>query len=115
MTSAMDMRSGSGYYSAQMALARIGNVPYDPSMEVITAWDIGVGDATAIIFVQRYGMELRVIDYYENSGEGLAHYVRVLREKGYTYGRAYAPWASATQLQAIDRVMAIVREALKAK
>jgi hypothetical protein len=63
----------------------IGHVPYDPRYPVITGWDIGVGDSTAIWFVQRTRTELRVLDYYEASGVGADHYARVIREKPYTY------------------------------
>lgn len=83
------------YYSQQMAKAdkenRICNVPYDPKLPVDTSWDIGFNDATSIVFSQTYGLEERIIDYYESSGEGLAHYVRILREKEYVYGKHYAP------------------------
>lgn len=83
------------YYSQQMAYLlaekRLTKVPYDPLLEVHTAWDIGVGDSTAIGFVQIYGEEIRMIDYYENSGEGLIHYAKVLRDKPYLYGKHYGP------------------------
>jgi phage terminase large subunit len=83
------------YYGAEMekALAdgRICSVPWEPKLIVETSWDIGVRDSTAICFFQRYGQEIRVIDYYENSGEGLKHYARVLREKEYHYGTHWAP------------------------
>lgn len=52
---------------------------YDPLLEVHTFWDLGMDDAMSIWFVQIHGKEQRVIDYYENSGEGLKHYVNVLR------------------------------------
>jgi hypothetical protein len=52
---------------------------------VQTWWDLGIGDATAIWFVQTIGLELRVIDYYEASGHGLDHYANLLRGKGYNY------------------------------
>lgn len=58
---------------------------------VNTAWDIGVGDSTAIWFYQKVGIEIHLIDYYENSGEGLEHYAKVLRDKDYTYGEHYGP------------------------
>lgn len=58
---------------------------------VNTAWDLGVGDNTAIWFYQLIGNEIHLIDYYENSGEGLEHYAKVLHEKGYSYGTHYAP------------------------
>ena len=70
---------------------RIGHVPYDESLKVETWWDLGVGDATAIWFVQRAGNEVRVIDYYEATGEGLPHYARVLSDKGYLYSQHVAP------------------------
>lgn len=30
-------------------------------------------------------------DYYENSGEGLRHYMKVLKDRGYTYGERWGP------------------------
>lgn len=60
---------------------RIGNVPYDPTQVVHTAWDLGISDATAIWFYQVAGQELHLIDYYENSGQALAHYVHVIDDK----------------------------------
>ena len=71
---------------------RICTVPIDPVIPVQTFWDLGVGDATAIWFVQalRTG-ETRVIDYYEASGEGLPHYAAMLQAKGYVYGQHWAP------------------------
>lgn len=84
-------------YSAELLSARasrrIGVVPMDPVLPVDTDWDLGVGDATAIWFSQslRSG-EVRVIDYYEASGEGLPHYAQVLKAKGYIYGQHWAPF-----------------------
>ena len=67
-------------------------VPYDPALPVDTDWDLGIGDAMAIWFSQslRSG-EVRLIDYYEHSGEGLPHYAGVLKDKGYVYGEHWAP------------------------
>lgn len=70
---------------------RIGHVPHDPSLPVITGWDIGVGDATAIWFVQQKGKAVHWIDYYENSGVGADHYAKVIREKPYIYEGHYLP------------------------
>ena len=71
---------------------RITDVPYDPMLRVDTDWDLGVGDSTAIWFTQSHdGGKVAVIDYYEASGEGLAHYVKVLSEKPYAYGTHWAP------------------------
>ena len=83
------------YYGRELAEAeaagRITNVPYDPAIPVHTAWDLGIGDSTAIWFFQVVGRELHVIDYYEASGHGLAHYASVLTARGYNYGTEYLP------------------------
>lgn len=71
---------------------RVGTVPHDPALPVITAWDLGVLDSTAIWMAQQTrGGEIRLIDYYEASGEGLPHYARVLKDRAYNYGRHIAP------------------------
>lgn len=83
------------YYSKQMAKARdegrITEVPYAPALPVETWWDLGIRDSMAIWFVQRHGAQVRVIDYYEMSGEGLPHYANMLKDKGYVYDRHIAP------------------------
>lgn len=70
---------------------RICKVDYEPRSPVHTAWDIGYGDSTSITFWQDVGGEVRVIDFYENSGEGIAHYVKMLQMKPYVYGTHYLP------------------------
>lgn len=67
------------------------DVPYDKEALVHTAWDLGRKDPTVIWFFQEIGQEIHIIDYYENHGEGMSHYIRVLREKPYDYGEHYAP------------------------
>lgn len=83
------------YFGRQLKLAedegRIGRVPYEPQLGVETWWDLGIGDSTAIWFTQSAGREVRVIDYYENSGEGLPHYAKKLQEKPYVYSAHHAP------------------------
>lgn len=70
---------------------RICNVSWEPRSSVNTAWDLGFGDAMSITFWQEVGGETRIIDYYENHGEGLAHYVKHLNTKPYVYGTHYFP------------------------
>jgi hypothetical protein len=69
---------------------RISAVPFLPQLEVHTWWDLGIGDYTTIGFFQLYGREPRLIDYYENHGLGLKHYVDILELKkknlGYKFG-----------------------------
>ena len=82
-------------YRAELQAAfeqnRLGRVPYDARLPVHTAWDLGMGDATSIVMWQQNGREVWVIDYYEASGEGLAHYVQVLQSRGYVWGTHWAP------------------------
>lgn len=86
------------YYAKQMeeawASGRVGNVPHNPGQEVFTAWDLGVNDQMAIWFFQPSGRSFNIIDYYENSGYGLEHYAKIMREehrKKYLYGGHYMP------------------------
>lgn len=84
------------YYIKEMSTAkkdgRITRVPIEPTLPVDTDWDLGVDDYMSIVFSQslRSG-EVRVIDFYEASGEGFPHYIQILREKGYLYGKHHPP------------------------
>lgn len=83
------------YYATQMTRVyedkRIRNVPYDSTLPVQTWWDLGMNDTNVIIFTQAFGNEIRVIDYYENTGEGLAHYYKVCQDRGYVYEFHFVP------------------------
>lgn len=86
------------YYAKLIAEAeeekRISVVPFDPAVRVYTAWDLGIGDSTAIWFAQIVGREIRFIDYYEANGVGLDHYVAKLNEgrrSRYTYAEHWLP------------------------
>lgn len=89
------------YYGKLLAAAdrdgRIAAVPWDPALPVHTAWDLGIGDSTAIWFCQRAGLEVRLIDYYEASGVGLDHYARALGERAYVYGEHILPHDAAVK------------------
>jgi hypothetical protein len=86
------------YFKRQMTRARvdgrIGQVPYDDGRLVNTFWDIG-NDTTSIWFHQTDGVRHRLIDYYENVDESIAHYAHVLVEKkeqfGWSFGKHYGP------------------------
>lgn len=70
---------------------RICEVAHDLLLPVHTAWDLGVGDSTAIWFFQVHGPEVRIIDHYEAHGYAVDHYVEVLNNKPYRYGNDYVP------------------------
>ncbi|QAV21996.1 terminase [Proteus hauseri] len=83
------------YYAKQFRFLyenkRIGTLPDNSHLPVHTYWDIGVGDSTSIWFIREVGEEFHVIDHYSNSGEGLRHYMKVLKDKGYTYASHNGP------------------------
>lgn len=83
------------YYAEELQKAReekrITRVQYDNSLPVYTFWDLGISDSMSIGFFQKYKTEIRFIDYYEGSDKGLNSYVKVLQDKGYTYGQHIAP------------------------
>jgi len=87
--------SEGSYYQSEMRRAkeedRITNVGYDRSTGVVVSFDLGVGDSTALWFTQFVGTEVHLIDYYEASGAGLEHYVKVLQDKGYVYDQYVFP------------------------
>lgn len=57
------------FYSRQITEAykgqRIGKFPHDPQYQVFTAWDLGIGDPTAVWFAQSIQGQIRLIDYRE--------------------------------------------------
>lgn len=92
-----DAATVGAYYGKLIAAAELDNpkritrVPYEPTAQVYTAWDLGIRDATAIWFAQKVGREIRLIDYYEASGADLGHYVREIQSKSYLYARHIVP------------------------
>lgn len=84
------------YYGKEIAIAeregRVSAVPYEPELPVHTAWDLGIGDSTAIWFFQVAANQIRIIDHYEAHGEPLAHYAKVIADKGYReFGDDWVP------------------------
>ena len=91
-----DAAAPGAYYAGLLGEAeregRMGRVPYDPALRVDTAWDLGIDDYTAVWFFQQAGREVRAIDYFETSGEGLAAIVHsALAGKPYVYGTHHLP------------------------
>jgi hypothetical protein len=87
------------YYGKQIIEARqqgrIRNVYYDANVPVNSAWDLGYNDSTAIWLFQQCGQEIHLLDFYENSGEALTHYLQYIKSKPYTYGKHLVPHDAA--------------------
>lgn len=58
-------------------------IPREELSRTFTAWDLGMGDSTSIWVAQLVGTEVRLLDYYENHGVGLDHYVKWIRDNDY--------------------------------
>jgi hypothetical protein len=92
------------YYGKQISKlqqdGRITRVPHDPSLSVDTYWDLGIGDCTAIWFIQSLRTEHHVIDYLEVSGDDLGSIIQKLREgdrKKYEYRDHVMPHDAAAR------------------
>jgi hypothetical protein len=82
------------YLDALKAKGQICPVPWEPGLLTYTAWDIGVNDATTIIFFQLVNegnVAIRIIDCYSNNNLGLDHYAKIIQDKPYKYGKHFAP------------------------
>ena len=83
------------YYGKEMReLTEAGRIkPFiaEPGIGVVTSWDLGMADTTAITFAQWVGQEIRIIDYIEESGYGLQHYAKMLQDRGYVYSQHILP------------------------
>lgn len=97
-----DFRRGAegSYYGKLIQKARdekrIDIIPILQDYPVHTGWDIGIGDSTAIWFFQELDNgRLFFLNYYENNGESLAHYLNYLEEwrikNNVIYGRHFVP------------------------
>lgn len=89
------------YYAQMMAEARdarpsrIGKVAADPLLPLRAFHDIGgsgaTSDAYTIWIVQWVGQEIRILDYYESTGQVLGFHVNWMRSGGYEKAVNYLP------------------------
>ena len=83
------------YYGRDMEQAeadkRIGSVPHDKAADVFASWDLGISDSMAIWIGQVVGKEWHWINYYENTGHALDHYVDWLKSLPYKVHMHYLP------------------------
>src|SRR5271154_2854348 len=83
------------YYGALLTRARnegrIRKVYEEENAPVHTAWDLGFSDSTAIWFFQICGQEVHLLEYHEDSGKPLTHYLKLVKDKPYSYGKHFVP------------------------
>lgn len=107
-----ELVSEGAYYAKLIAIAekegRLGYFPYDPERPVITSWDIGVDDYTAIWFWQ-IDADFRgatAIDYYETSGDGADDIMSTALPELFKpppYEERFIGWSATTSLQEYGR------------
>ncbi len=76
---------------------RVRDVPYDPLLPVHTVWDLGWNDSMTIIMVQRGPMDVRLLDYIEDSNRTLDWYVDQLAKRPYRWGTDFIPHDGRTR------------------
>jgi phage terminase large subunit len=94
-----DAQIPGAYFADQLQQAkdqnRVGRIPIEPSLQVHTAWDLGISDSMSIWFFQAMGKEIRLVDYYESNGKGMEHYIQYLTQwadrNGVIFGQHLAP------------------------
>ncbi len=69
---------------------------FEPELKVVVTFDLGISDTFEMLFWQSDvtvtgKIQIRLIDHYHNTGESLAHYAQILREKNYRYERFVLP------------------------
>ena len=79
---------------------RICNVPYDPIKPVHFVFDLGWADSTAFWAVQFIAQEVRLIRYYENTQETIAHYIAKIQSYGYVVDTIWLPHDAGNKLLA---------------
>jgi hypothetical protein len=71
--------------------SRICPIGYESLATTFCGWDLGMSDSTSIWVAQIASKEVRIIDYHENHGVGLDHYVEWLRDNGYAHAVQILP------------------------
>lgn len=93
---------------------RLTRVPVKAGIPINTFWDLGQSDNTAIWFVQIVGLEYRIVDYYQSSGEKMPHYIGILEERKYLYDDHCLPHdADNEQLAAKSTIKQQLQEAIR--
>ena len=88
--------STEGYYYSHIIeklreSGQILTIPFVPSIEVFTFWDLGISDYMSIWYVQKAAGQIRVLRYDEFVGKGIPEVAKIMREYPYIYGKHVLP------------------------
>jgi hypothetical protein len=70
---------------------RMCDITRDDLCQTYVAWDLGMGDSTALWVAQNAGQETRLMDYVENHGQGLDWYVNWLKDNNWHQAEQLLP------------------------
>jgi phage terminase large subunit len=86
-------------YGKEMALAYSSNrivltpgIGVDQAKPVDVYFDLGHGDPMALWFAQMASGWVNLVDFYQNEGEAIEHYIAVIKDRGYCLGAIWLPW-----------------------
>lgn len=91
---------------------RVCIVPYDRSQPVDVFFDLGRADNTAIWFIQRVGMQWRVLSYFEESGPDWPYFLKYVQNREYIIGTIFLPHdGKAKRLGSKNTIEELTRQA----
>jgi phage terminase large subunit len=64
----------------------------DRAKPVDVFFDLGHGDPMALWFAQMVNGWVNILDFYQNEGHSIEHYVSVIQAKNYRIGTLWMPW-----------------------
>lgn len=83
------------YYSSLVLEAetdnRITDLPVEKHIPVDIFQDIGRNDSYSLGFLQKIGNEIRFVDFYQDNGKDVSHYIEYVLEMKYRIGIVYLP------------------------
>lgn len=82
---------GALYHKLVVGRGRVVKGLYDSNLPVLVVLDLGMDDFFVLTYAQVYKKEIRVIDEYYNSGEGIEFYVNKMRDTGYDIEKVICP------------------------
>lgn len=107
------------YYSKELDRAHKENRIYDfainPKLPVFTAWDLGISDSTSIWFMQSDSGKLRLVNYYENNGCGIEHYIAYIKDFALKHGIKYARHFAPHDIEVREFITGLTRRELASK
>ena len=96
-------------YANELRLAaeegRILNIPWETNKPVHAFFDLGRADKTSIWFMQEVGFEFRFINFYQNQGKHISHYIKFMKDLPYAFETVHLPHDATNELLAAEKTI----------